>query len=107
MHWSTFEDSINQETWVSGSTRTVRTLVIPGRAAGPAGLVERVRLVSLRSLSAGPTSSGELRLPLLECLNLELVGLIDFAGEPACRYNCELHIDEPDAQALNMECVEK
>jgi hypothetical protein len=55
MPWSTFEDSMNQETWVSGSTGTVRTLAIPGRAAGPAGLVDCVRLIFVSSLSGGST----------------------------------------------------
>ena len=105
MHWSTFEDSIKRETWVSGSTGTVRTLVIPGRAAGPAGVVERIRLISLRSLSEGPARAD--RLPIFGRLSLELIALIDFADKPVPPYNCELHINETDAKALNTDCVEK
>jgi hypothetical protein len=103
LRWRTFEDTTNSvdRGWVTGSTGTVRALVIPGRAAGASSITERIRLV------AYPRDPGA-RLPLLgPDARLTFTAHVDYAQIPSCTYPCRLHISPSHATALNTRCKER
>ncbi len=102
LRWRTFEDTTNSQGqgWVTGSTGTVRTLIIPGRAAGTSSITSRVRFVAFPGEPDGS-------LPVLGPeAHLTFTALVDYARTTPRPYSCRLQISPEHAAALNTKCVE-